>query len=319
MLVDAFLGFDEIDLAEFRIEYLSDCVDKTYIFESRTTHSGIQKRLFFHEWYSDLDEKRKNKIEIIEIDLSHFNDAWEREIGSREFAMRFLRKTHARDFFILSDIDEIPSVKQVVNALNIPDLYHFRTPTFYRKINWALKDSHRHWSRGVIGEVDRAIYPNGARFTKSLPVIAEHPGAHLSYLGFDSIKLEKKLSSFAHTELLSASRDSKNIIQLSNEYGLDHLGRFMTKGFGLLEITKIEDNDVVDAASRWFPSEYTQVDSFKFGYFNRLLKSAKLTTYYAMNGEANIDNLPKYRVIITITKGLLIAMKRTALKFIVNQ
>ena len=37
-----------------------------------------------------------------------------------------------------------------------------------------------------MGEVSGAIYPNGARFTKSLPMIPGDPDAHFSYLGFDS-------------------------------------------------------------------------------------------------------------------------------------
>ena len=40
MVIDAFPGFNEVELAEFRITYLKDVVDKVIIAESELTHSG---------------------------------------------------------------------------------------------------------------------------------------------------------------------------------------------------------------------------------------------------------------------------------------
>ena len=43
MIIDAFSAFNEIELANFRIQYLEDYVDKVVIQESKLTYSGISK------------------------------------------------------------------------------------------------------------------------------------------------------------------------------------------------------------------------------------------------------------------------------------
>ena len=310
MLIDAFLAFDEFSLASFRIKYLSSLVDKTLIFEANKTYSGLDKPLYFEDWYLQLDNSLKNKISIVRIDLNHFSDAWGREIGSRELAMNHLRENYSKDKFILSDLDEIPSTSQVLEMLNISGLFHFKTPTFYRKLNWALRDNHSNWSRGVMGEVSKAIYPNGARFTKTLPVISENPGAHLSYLGFDAQKLEKKLISFAHTELADASIDARLIIEMSDKFGLDHLGRFYTRGYGLLRLANSHESDVLDKAQNFFSKEYFAEVEFKKSLPIRLYKSAVLTTFYNNSGKLRLNSLPKLHILLTILKGIAHGLRR---------
>lgn len=318
MLIDAFLGFDEYELANFRINYLSNLVDLTLIFESRHTHSGLMKPLYFSEWHKNLEPDLKSRIKIIEIDLTNFNSPWEREIGSREFAMDYLRDNFTNDKFILSDIDEIPSREQILEMLTRNEILHFRTPTYYRKINWALKDNHASWSRGVFGEVAKAVYPNGARFTKSIPVISDNPGAHFSYLGFDAVKLQRKLTSFAHTELIEYSHNSEEIINLCDKYGLDHLGRFYTKGFGLLQIEGLHNNAVVSAAIKSFPQFFDSNTRFNFWIGKRLFYSALITTYYNFHGKKTLNTVPKYSIFFTFLKGILLGFRRIIFKTIRN-
>jgi hypothetical protein len=195
----------------------------------------------------------QHKELVINIDLYQYIESWHREISSREFAMKFLRENFIVDKIILSDIDEIPPHNQVKNMFNTPGFFHFKTPTYYRKINWALRDSHSTWSRGVMGEVLRAIYPNGARFTKSLPMIPGDPGVQFSYLGFDLQKLEKKIISFAHTELGDASKESISIISISARFRIDHLERYYSQGFGLLRVSQLDENNLVENAKKYFP------------------------------------------------------------------
>ena len=130
MLIDVFLGFDELQLASFRINYLSKFVNRTIIFESNKTHSGMIKPLYFKNWYLTLDSSYQKKISIMEINLDKFSESWDREIFSREFAMNFLRNNFQNEKFILSDIDEIPSISQVQEILTTPGLFHFKTPTY---------------------------------------------------------------------------------------------------------------------------------------------------------------------------------------------
>ena len=53
MVIDAFPGFNEIELAAFRINYLSESVDLVVIAEAKLTHSGIEKPLYFKNWIRD--------------------------------------------------------------------------------------------------------------------------------------------------------------------------------------------------------------------------------------------------------------------------
>ena len=53
MLVDCFLGNDEVDLAEFRIRYLENSVDLFVIGESDQTFTGKSKEQHFAKHFRD--------------------------------------------------------------------------------------------------------------------------------------------------------------------------------------------------------------------------------------------------------------------------
>ena len=311
MIIDAFSAFNEIELANFRIQYLEDYVDKIVIQESKLTYSGISKKLYFAEWFERLPSTLKNKIDLIEVDLGHLNAPWDREIYTREHLMNYIKVAYPDHKFILSDLDEIPSQSQIIELKKNTGLFHFKTPTYYLKLNWALQDNHRNWSRGVMGEVKSAIYENGARFIKHLPLIDGTPGAHFSYLNFDAHKLEFKLISFAHTELQNASKNSQWIMEISNRYKIDHLGRFDTKGFGLIKITDVMSNDVTSAAQSFFPNSIDE-SNFTPNLLVRLFYSAKLTTYYKENEilSRNVNEIAISKVFKTVFLGFLKSIKR---------
>ena len=79
MVIDAFPGFNEVELAEFRISYLKDVVDKVIIVESELTHSGLSKPLYFANWLANQSQtmkflekfiiNRNEKTRIIRRDL----------------------------------------------------------------------------------------------------------------------------------------------------------------------------------------------------------------------------------------------------------
>ena len=68
MVVDCFTFFNEIDLLEFRLEFLDKYVDKFVIAEANITYSGKDKPYNF-----ELDQKRfkkwKDKIHYIKVNL----------------------------------------------------------------------------------------------------------------------------------------------------------------------------------------------------------------------------------------------------------
>lgn len=233
MLIDAFMALDEEELVKLRCLYLEDIVDLTIIGESNVSHSGKAKELHFHK-LRELNQLPKNVL-VLALDLSSKQTAWEREIRSRELIVDYIYTNFPDTFFILSDVDEIPSLNQVRFSLEMKENFHFVTPTVYRKANWALVDSHRYWSRGVMGHTSKPLPPNGGRFSPMPVIDLEENGIHLSYVRTNSSKIVSKLESFAHTELDIDYLKSKELLDFSDNFLVDHLGRFDNPGFGLLK------------------------------------------------------------------------------------
>jgi hypothetical protein len=192
----------------------------------------------------NLDDEfvKRFNITFLELNLDNFVDGWPKEIGSRELLASYVVERFTNRNFILSDVDEIPSKAQLLLASEKMDLFHFSTPTTYRRANWFLQDSHKNWSRGVLGNTLKLEGKNGARMSK-LPVVTMHKdnGVHLSYLDVGGnealIKMQRVLDHGSDFSLVS----SYKILELSRKYQIDHLGRARNKGFGLLKIFKAEE------------------------------------------------------------------------------
>jgi len=237
VLVDSFLAFDEIDLALFRIRFLSRYVDKVIIGESDLTHSGITKPLYFRQYFSNHKEDLSQRVEIITLDLSGLPDAWSREIKSRELIIKHVFKHYPQSYFINSDLDEIPSLESLeMLQTTAKEFYHFSATTYYRYANWALRDSHKEWNRGVFGHTSGAEPENGGRFSKFPVIGSKSKGAHFSYVGRSHSSFSMKLESFAHIELNRSNLKSKSFLDFANCYAVDHLGRSRETGFGLLRV-----------------------------------------------------------------------------------
>jgi hypothetical protein len=255
-VIDAFPGFNEVQLAKFRIEYLASWVDRTVIAESSLTHSGKPKPLYFSEWLETCEAWVKEKVEIVLIPLSPDDTSWGREIATRELLAKFLIDKYPDDLFILSDLDEIPSSDQIIELKKSSGVYHFKTPTSYRKSNWQLTDVHMDWKLGVMGQVSHLCkLSNGGRFEK-LALLESAPGAHLSYFGVDSILISEKYSALAHTELDKEFWKSLDLLGFCDRFRIDHLGRSRNPGFGVFRIVAKGENAVIDSISKRFPQHY---------------------------------------------------------------
>ena len=92
MIIDAFPGYNELELANFRINYLSDFVDLTVIAEARLTQSGLEKPLYFTKWLSEQNSVVKEKVRVIEVPLITSSTSWEREIYTLEFLFRYIKE-----------------------------------------------------------------------------------------------------------------------------------------------------------------------------------------------------------------------------------
>ncbi len=147
--------FDEEMLLELRLNTLDKFVDKFIIVESTYTHSGKEKKLIF-----DINKypKFKEKIDYIivrdlpqgieeignddsnlEITNKEIMNALRRENFQRNAIYRGLANTDDNDWIIISDLDEIPDLRNInFNSINKKIIF-FKQKVFYYKLNLELK------------------------------------------------------------------------------------------------------------------------------------------------------------------------------------
>ena len=151
---DCFMFFDEEIVLDIRLNVLNEFVDYFVIVESRFNHNGKEKDLNFdinkYENFREkiiyiIHENVPEKIKKINVnDSDHekntkyiFNAAF-RENDQRNSIINGLSKAHEDDFILISDVDEIPNLKDV-KFQNIKEkLIFFNQEMFYYKFNLKL-------------------------------------------------------------------------------------------------------------------------------------------------------------------------------------
>ena len=154
-IFDCFMFYDEEMILDFRLNYLSDYVDKFVVVESSYTHSGKKRDLIFdikkYSKFKDkilyliLDEEPKDLFEIDgkekfdEKNSKYILNALKRENFQRNHIIKGLKDASSDDMIIISDEDEVPNLEE--NNLN--DLKNkivlFNQKFFYYKFNLKLQ------------------------------------------------------------------------------------------------------------------------------------------------------------------------------------
>ena len=153
-IYDCFTYFDEDLILDTRLNIMNDYVDYFVIVESTYNHNGERRELKF-----DLNkyQKFKNKIKYIvwdevpdniekinyddtEIVREHkfINNAVKRDNGQRNYVVKGLDDAEDNDLILLSDLDEIPSLK-TIDLKNIKTkIIIFDQIMCYYKFNLAI-------------------------------------------------------------------------------------------------------------------------------------------------------------------------------------
>lgn len=235
-VIDAVMGRNEFELLDMRISYLSDAVDLFIVGESAFDFRGRPKPLHFHE------RKRQGKIPKhvivfqIEIAPTILNTRDPRLIQdeARKVFLAEVTQNYPSDLIFFSDIDEIQSQSQVAEATCLPAgdvLASVPMRMFYRRINWELAREKKWW---VAPKLIRGRAPEGNIRSLSVAPLGGEPGCHFSYLGLSSSGLESKLSNLAATEFNIQALSNSKYLEFCDFFGLDHLARSNSRGFGLL-------------------------------------------------------------------------------------
>ena len=153
-IFDCFMFFDENVILDVRLNILNQFVDYFVIVESRYNHNGHEKDLNF-----DINKYKNFKDKIIYIihenvpkeikrinnhDSDHeknakyiFNAAF-RENDQRNSIINGLNKAGEDDIILISDVDEIPNLKNVRFQEIKEKLIFFKQEMFYYKFNLKL-------------------------------------------------------------------------------------------------------------------------------------------------------------------------------------
>ena len=153
-IFDCFMYFDEEVVLDLRLNTLNDYVDYFVIVESYFTHKGDKRKLRFNnEKFSKFKDKiiylvydrEPKNIEIINEDddvnektRKYILNAAYRENGQRNFITKGLNKAEKEDLILISDVDEIPNLKNLDLKNAKEKLLIFNQDMFYYKFNLKL-------------------------------------------------------------------------------------------------------------------------------------------------------------------------------------
>jgi beta-1,4-mannosyl-glycoprotein beta-1,4-N-acetylglucosaminyltransferase len=153
-IFDCFMYFDEEVVLEVRLNTLNDFVDYFVIVESKFTHKGEQRELKFeHKKFEKfknkiiyiIHEEQPKEIQIINDDDSddekstkYIFNAIYRENSQRNFITKGLLNAKENDIILISDVDEIPNLKNINFSKINKKIILFKQNMFYYKFNLYL-------------------------------------------------------------------------------------------------------------------------------------------------------------------------------------
>ncbi len=146
--------FDEDLVLDLRLNLLNKHVDYFVIVESKYNHKGESKKLNFdiknfkkfenkiiyliyEKEPSDLYKFEKNDTQS-DITSKYIFNAGKRENGQRNFILEGIKHASPEDLIIISDLDEIPNLKNINLSEIKNEVLIFRQDMFYYKFNLKL-------------------------------------------------------------------------------------------------------------------------------------------------------------------------------------
>ncbi|MFI3300886.1 MAG: hypothetical protein R3Y28_05630 [Candidatus Gastranaerophilales bacterium] len=129
-IYDCFTFYNELDLLEIRLNTLNDIVDKFILVEMNKTHAGNDKEFIFENnkqrFSKFLDKiihiKIENPPELLEKYKNERNLNWFFENYQRNAIDKGLINCKDDDTIMISDLDEIPNPKKVLEVKDLPNI-----------------------------------------------------------------------------------------------------------------------------------------------------------------------------------------------------
>ena len=224
--------YDELDILEIRLNVLDGVVDYFVLVESSRTFSGNKKPLYFSK-NKQRFSKFLNKIRHIVIDDSEYEEdlnIWQREFDQKNAVFRGIHGCNKEDFVIVSDVDEIPDPKIIIDIVSqdLNSIGVIKKPCFYYFLNCKstevfdkariakLKNikspqqirAYPGYSKHNSNKLVRTIFKWFGSIRKRTSLffrfykVYENAGWHFTYMKEPS-QISKKIKDFSHTEFNS--------------------------------------------------------------------------------------------------------------------
>ena len=123
-------------ILDLRLDYLNDYVEKFVIVESRYDHQGNQKKKLF-----EINDFFEYKKKIVYLLIDHFpnnTSNWEKENFQRNYIVNALHDLSDEDYVMISDVDEIPNLKNFSHNKRYK-YTAFKQKNFFYKFNLINK------------------------------------------------------------------------------------------------------------------------------------------------------------------------------------
>lgn len=216
---DCFMYNNENLILKLRLNFLNPLVEKFIIVESKYDHQGKLKNKFF-----DINEFFEFKEKIIYLLIENFPvnlSNWERENFQRNSILECLKDISDEDYVMISDVDEIPNIKNI-SQINNYKYTVFEQKNYFYKFNlmnatlpkwYGTKMCKKKYLKTPQWLRDQKVKKFSIfKFYKIKWNIIKNGGWHFSFL-MSPEEIQKKIKSFAHAEF--------NIEKFTNLKGIE--------------------------------------------------------------------------------------------------
>ena len=217
MLIDAFTYFNEKELVELRLKYLNPIVDYFVVIESNITFTGKEKKWNFPEVLKGRLKEFSHKIKYHQLNINleeikneeswiidgvKGDDFWRIENFQRNYIKTACKQFSDNDILIISDLDEIPSIKKL-NFILSSDFKKIAPVAleqylFHLDCNFLRLES---WRGSIVTtmEICNKFSPQKFRTLRNkISYFTDSGWSFSSFGGYERVK--QKIESYAHSE-----------------------------------------------------------------------------------------------------------------------
>ncbi len=221
MIYDCFLYNGEKECLQIRCEELKE-LDVTHVLiESSFTFSGKSNAL---KYWDFANLYSYNVKPFLCNNVPNNGNAWDNEKTQRNYILTALEILGAKDddIVIISDADEIPSMKAVKSYNSEMGLTALKMYNFWYKFNFLTEVKKWVAPKIMTYEYLKNTTPNEVR-NSGFPSEIEYGGWHFSYAG-DADYVINKIKSFSHQEFNTEQYINKKEVERKINNGLSLWG-----------------------------------------------------------------------------------------------